>query len=189
MAANAVRRKGRSNLVFASGSTTEIARHRCGCQIVRGDPSVRPRKDDCRKDQVVGVALVGAPSRLLFPAPPGLPALSRAISHGARVVPRTVKHLDEARGWDVLHDRFLTKRINHQDCYSDGDPPRAPAVRRTRPRRQTARTKRSRSSPASAVPRSASTTISPAATSRPMPARWRGGRTTAAFRTVRSTLG
>jgi hypothetical protein len=27
---------------------------------------------------------------------------------------------DEARHWDILHDRFLTKRINHEECYSDG---------------------------------------------------------------------
>ena len=40
---------------------------------------------------------------------------------GARVNPAAVIHADEARGWDVLHDRFLTKRINHQDCYSDGE--------------------------------------------------------------------
>ena len=38
----------------------------------------------------------------------------------ARVKPEAVIHADEARGWDVLHDRFLTKRINHQECYSDG---------------------------------------------------------------------
>ena len=40
---------------------------------------------------------------------------------GARVKPDAVIHADEARGWDALHDRFLTKRINHQDCYSDGE--------------------------------------------------------------------
>ena len=39
----------------------------------------------------------------------------------ARVKPDAVIHADEARGRDVLHDRFLTKRINHQECYSDGD--------------------------------------------------------------------
>jgi ISXO2-like transposase domain len=27
---------------------------------------------------------------------------------------------DEARHWDILHERFLTKRINHEECYSDG---------------------------------------------------------------------
>ena len=39
----------------------------------------------------------------------------------ARVSPGTILHADEARSWDVLHDRFLTKRINHQECYSNGD--------------------------------------------------------------------
>ena len=39
----------------------------------------------------------------------------------ARVHPGATIHADEARGWDVLHDRFLTKRINHEECYSDGD--------------------------------------------------------------------
>ena len=38
----------------------------------------------------------------------------------ARVAPDAIIHADEARGWDVLHDRFLTKRINHEECYSDG---------------------------------------------------------------------
>ena len=33
----------------------------------------------------------------------------------------TTIHADEARGWDALHDRYLTKRINHQECYSDGE--------------------------------------------------------------------
>jgi ISXO2-like transposase domain len=27
---------------------------------------------------------------------------------------------DEAANWDVLHQRFLTKRINHEEAYSDG---------------------------------------------------------------------
>ena len=39
----------------------------------------------------------------------------------ARVSPDAIIHADEARGWDVLHDRFLTKRINHEECYSDGN--------------------------------------------------------------------
>jgi transposase-like protein len=30
-------------------------------------------------------------------------------------------YADEARGWDALHTRFLTKRINHEVCYSDGE--------------------------------------------------------------------
>ncbi len=28
---------------------------------------------------------------------------------------------DEAAHWDALHARFLTKRINHSESYSDGD--------------------------------------------------------------------
>ena len=40
---------------------------------------------------------------------------------GERVKPSATIHADEARGWDALHDRFLTKRINHQECYSDGE--------------------------------------------------------------------
>jgi transposase-like protein len=39
----------------------------------------------------------------------------------ARVAPTATIYADEARGWDVLHDRYLTKRVNHQDCYSDGE--------------------------------------------------------------------
>ena len=39
----------------------------------------------------------------------------------ARVKPGTVVHADEARCWNVLHDRFLTKRINHEECFSDGE--------------------------------------------------------------------
>ena len=39
----------------------------------------------------------------------------------ARVTPGSTIHADEARGWDVLHDRFLTKRIDHSVCYSDGE--------------------------------------------------------------------
>ncbi len=38
----------------------------------------------------------------------------------ARVAPGATIHADEARGWDALHDRFLTKRINHEECFSDG---------------------------------------------------------------------
>ncbi len=40
---------------------------------------------------------------------------------GRRVAPSATIHADEARGWDALHDRFLTKRVNHQECYSDGE--------------------------------------------------------------------
>lgn len=30
-------------------------------------------------------------------------------------------HADEAAHWDALHARYLTKRINHQQAYSDGE--------------------------------------------------------------------
>jgi len=39
----------------------------------------------------------------------------------ARIVPGTTVHADEAPGWDRLHARFLTKRINHSENYSDGE--------------------------------------------------------------------
>jgi transposase-like protein len=30
-------------------------------------------------------------------------------------------YADEASAWNPLHERFLTKRINHSECYSDGE--------------------------------------------------------------------
>jgi transposase-like protein len=38
-----------------------------------------------------------------------------------RTAPGTILYADEAAHWDVLHSRFLTKRINHQESYSDGE--------------------------------------------------------------------
>lgn len=38
-----------------------------------------------------------------------------------RIALGTTVHADEARGWDRLHARFLTKRINHSESYSDGE--------------------------------------------------------------------
>lgn len=38
-----------------------------------------------------------------------------------RIAPGTTVHADEAAGWDKLHARFLTKRINHSESYSDGE--------------------------------------------------------------------
>ena len=38
-----------------------------------------------------------------------------------RVHPDATIHADQAAGWDVLHERFLTKRINHEERYSDGE--------------------------------------------------------------------
>lgn len=38
-----------------------------------------------------------------------------------RVALGSTIHADEAMGWDALHARYLTKRINHSECYSNGD--------------------------------------------------------------------
>jgi len=37
----------------------------------------------------------------------------------AKVSPDATVYADEASHWDVLHARFLTKRINHQESYSE----------------------------------------------------------------------
>jgi hypothetical protein len=37
------------------------------------------------------------------------------------VEPGSIVHADEAAHWDVLHSRYLTKRINHSESYSDGE--------------------------------------------------------------------
>lgn len=39
----------------------------------------------------------------------------------ARVAPGSIVHADEAKGWDRLHNSFVTHRINHQHAYSDGE--------------------------------------------------------------------
>jgi hypothetical protein len=44
---------------------------------------------------------------------PGVFAMRYRVELGSTV------HADEAPHWDVLHDRFLTKRINHEWAYSD----------------------------------------------------------------------
>lgn len=44
-----------------------------------------------------------------------------AATVATRVAPGTVLHADEATSWDRLHARFLTKRINHSEAYSDGE--------------------------------------------------------------------
>jgi transposase-like protein len=36
------------------------------------------------------------------------------------VVPGSTIYADEAGSWNALHSRYLTKRINHQEAYSDG---------------------------------------------------------------------
>ena len=40
---------------------------------------------------------------------------------GKRVAPTATIFADEARSWDALHETFLTKRIDHSVCYSDGE--------------------------------------------------------------------
>jgi transposase-like protein len=45
----------------------------------------------------------------------GVPAI---VQH---VAPSSVIYADEASHWDVLAARYLTKRINHSVCYSDGN--------------------------------------------------------------------
>jgi ISXO2-like transposase domain len=40
---------------------------------------------------------------------------------GERIEVGSTVHADEARHWDALHTRYLTKRINHQESYSDGE--------------------------------------------------------------------
>ena len=40
---------------------------------------------------------------------------------GARIALGSTVHADEAAHWDMLHARYLTKRINHQVSYSDGE--------------------------------------------------------------------
>src|SRR5205085_8289860 len=44
-----------------------------------------------------------------------LPTIRERVAVGATV------HADEATHWDNLHARYLTKRINHSVCYSDGE--------------------------------------------------------------------
>jgi transposase-like protein len=39
----------------------------------------------------------------------------------ARVALGSTVHADEATHWDELHARYLTKRINHSESYSDGE--------------------------------------------------------------------
>jgi transposase-like protein len=40
---------------------------------------------------------------------------------GKRIEVGSIVHADEAAHWDALHSRYLTKRINHQESYSDGE--------------------------------------------------------------------
>jgi hypothetical protein len=38
-----------------------------------------------------------------------------------RVASGSTIYADDAGAWNPLHERYLTKRINHQECYSDGE--------------------------------------------------------------------
>jgi ISXO2 transposase-like protein len=38
-----------------------------------------------------------------------------------RILPGTVVNADEAASWDALNDCFEMRRINHSECYSDGE--------------------------------------------------------------------
>jgi ISXO2-like transposase domain len=40
---------------------------------------------------------------------------------GTHVAEGSTVYADEATHWDVLHARYLTKRINHSQSYSDGE--------------------------------------------------------------------
>jgi len=86
---------------------------------------------------------------------------------GKRIEIGSVVHADEATHWTPLHSRYLTLRINHQESYSNGE----------------ACTNMAESFFSRFVARrSGRITISAGATSRPMRARWRGVRITAASR-------
>ena len=55
-----------------------------------------------------------------------LPFVTKSESEGVgivkwRVAPMSVVHADEAGHWDILHGFYETRRINHQEAYSDGD--------------------------------------------------------------------
>jgi transposase-like protein len=44
-----------------------------------------------------------------------LPTIESKVEHGSTI------YADDAGSWNPLHEKFLTKRINHQECYSDGE--------------------------------------------------------------------
>src|SRR5207248_848390 len=44
-----------------------------------------------------------------------IPAIEGKVAAGSTIF------ADDAGAWNPLHDRFLTKRINHEECYSDGE--------------------------------------------------------------------
>lgn len=44
-----------------------------------------------------------------------LPIINKNVEPGSTV------YADDASSWDSLHNNFATKRINHSECYSDGE--------------------------------------------------------------------
>lgn len=44
-----------------------------------------------------------------------LPIIANTVEAGSTI------YADDAGAWNPLHDRYLTKRINHEECYSDGE--------------------------------------------------------------------
>ena len=78
-------------------------------------------------------------------------------------------HADEAPHWDALHDRFLTKRINHEWAYSDEGACTNDAESFSRE---------------CGAPKSVSIIISPGRISQRMSRRWLGARTIGAFQMV-----
>lgn len=55
-----------------------------------------------------------------------LPFVTKTEAEGVaivaeRVQPGAIIHADEAAHWDKLHASYLTRRINHQESYSDGE--------------------------------------------------------------------
>ncbi len=43
-----------------------------------------------------------------------IPVINKTVANGSTV------YADDATSWDVLHNHYQTKRINHSECYSDG---------------------------------------------------------------------
>ena len=106
-----------------------------------------------------------------------LPFIAKSEAEGAAVAARTVApgstiYADENSAWDVLHAKFLTKRINHSEAYSTEEACTNLAELYF---------------PACGAPRSALTTTSQAPTSGPTPTKWLGGKTIGASRTALNT--
>lgn len=44
-----------------------------------------------------------------------VPVIESTVADGSTI------YADDASTWNALHSKFLTKRINHEECYSDGE--------------------------------------------------------------------